>query len=44
MMAHLILNFDIQAEKPGVRPPNIVMGATVMPNMQAKILVRKRRD
>jgi cytochrome P450 len=43
MMAHLILNYDIKAEKEGVRPQNIHMAGAIMPDMQANIMFRKRQ-
>jgi hypothetical protein len=43
MMSYLLMNYDIRAEEHGVRPPNAIMGPTIMPNLEAKILFRKRQ-
>jgi cytochrome P450 len=43
MMAHLLLKYDIRAEVEGVRPPNSNVGQSIMPNMAAKVLFRKRQ-
>lgn len=43
MMAHLLINYDIRAEVEGVRPKNLHLGQAIMPDMQAKVLFRKRQ-
>ncbi|KAJ6569296.1 cytochrome P450 [Mycena capillaripes] len=43
MLAHLLVNYDIRAEVDGVRPPDHVFGAVVIPNRKAKVWVRKRQ-
>jgi hypothetical protein len=44
MVAHLIMHYDIKAESDGVRPKNIHVAVAIMPDMQAKIMVRKRQN
>jgi hypothetical protein len=43
MLAHLVIHYDVKAEVDGVRPANIHFAQSTMPNMQAKVLFRKRR-
>jgi hypothetical protein len=43
MMAHLLLHYDIRAEVEGVRPPNLHVAQSILPNMQAKVMFRKRQ-
>lgn len=43
MLAHLIMNYDIRAEVDGVRPPDEVFGAVVIPNRKAKVWFRTRQ-
>jgi hypothetical protein len=43
MMAHLLMHYDIRAEVEGVRPKNLHLADTIMPNGEAKIMFRKRR-
>jgi cytochrome P450 len=42
MMIYLLLNYDIRLENGAVRPDNLVVGLNVLPNTEAKILLRKR--
>lgn len=44
MLAHIVLNYDVKAEVEGVRPPNLGFGAQELPNRDAKVLFRKRRE
>ncbi|KAJ3556992.1 hypothetical protein NM688_g1715 [Phlebia brevispora] len=44
VMAHIIMNYDVKAEKEGVRPPNQWFGLSLMPHPTAKVLFRKRRN
>jgi cytochrome P450 len=44
MMAHVLLNYDIRSEVEGVRPANLHLGQTTLPNPSAKVLFRKRRS
>lgn len=44
MMCYLVMNYDIRAEKAGVRPPNFESGVSVIPNPFANVLFRKRSE
>jgi hypothetical protein len=43
MMVHLLLHYDVRAEVEGVRPKNVHIDSSIMPNMQAKVMFRKRQ-
>ncbi|CAK5266785.1 unnamed protein product [Mycena citricolor] len=43
MLAHILINYDIKAAVPGVRPPNDEHGMMSSPNGTAGILIRKRQ-
>jgi cytochrome P450 len=43
MMVHLLLNYDVKFESEGIRPTNLVIGPSIMPNMEAKVMFRKRQ-
>ncbi|CAK5271274.1 unnamed protein product [Mycena citricolor] len=43
MLAHILVNFDIKAEVPGVHPPSDEHGMVAVPNQKAGIFVRKRQ-
>ncbi|CAK5271097.1 unnamed protein product [Mycena citricolor] len=43
MLAHILINYDIKAEVPGVRPPNLERGMMSVPNATAGIFIRKRQ-
>ncbi|KAK7007969.1 cytochrome P450 [Favolaschia claudopus] len=43
MMAHLVINYDVEAEAKGVRPPDRVFGAMISPNEAGKVRFRKRQ-
>ncbi|KAK7065012.1 cytochrome P450 [Favolaschia claudopus] len=43
MMAHLVINYDVEAEVKGVRPPDRVFGAMISPNEAGKVRFRKRQ-
>ncbi|EPQ55820.1 cytochrome P450 [Gloeophyllum trabeum ATCC 11539] len=43
MIGHLLLNYDIQLEQPGVVPRQIWFEAAVLPHQTAKLLYRKRQ-
>ncbi|KZT23027.1 cytochrome P450 [Neolentinus lepideus HHB14362 ss-1] len=43
MLGHLLLNYDIQLEEPGVVPRQIWFEAAVLPHQTAKLLYRKRQ-
>ncbi|KAJ7124673.1 cytochrome P450 [Mycena crocata] len=44
MLAHILLNYDIRAEKEGVRPPDFVFGMINGPNAKGKIWMRRRGE
>jgi cytochrome P450 len=44
MLAHLLLNYDVKAEVDGVRPKNVNIGPSQMPNPTAKVLFRQRQN
>ncbi|KAJ7822170.1 cytochrome P450, partial [Mycena olivaceomarginata] len=43
MMAHLVINYDVQAEVEGVRPANKVFDATITPSTTGKVRFKKRQ-
>ncbi|TFK46494.1 cytochrome P450 [Heliocybe sulcata] len=43
MIAHLLINYDIELETPGVMPERVWFEAAVRPNPTANILYRKRQ-
>ena len=43
MMCWLVLNYDVKAEKEGVRPENMYQRTTVAPNPFAKVQLRRRK-
>ncbi|KAK7065021.1 cytochrome P450 [Favolaschia claudopus] len=43
MMAHLVINYDVEAEAKGVRPPDRVFGAMISPNEAGKVRFRRRQ-
>ena len=43
IIAHLILNYDVRLEQPGVRPTDFVFEANCMPNAQARVLLKRRK-
>ncbi|GJE92698.1 cytochrome P450 [Phanerochaete sordida] len=44
MLAHLVMNYDVRTETPGVIPPAMHVSNVVVPNRTAKVLFRKRRE
>ncbi|KAJ6557712.1 cytochrome P450 [Mycena capillaripes] len=42
MMAHMLINYDIKAEREGVRPPDMFFKMLRMPSPEGKIWIRKR--
>jgi cytochrome P450 len=42
MMAHVLINYDVKFEKEGVRPPDLWLLSSCIPNPNAKVLFRKR--
>ncbi|KAF8165943.1 cytochrome P450 [Crassisporium funariophilum] len=43
MLAHIVTTYDVKTEVEGVRPDSVWSEASVIPNLSAKILFRKRR-
>ena len=43
MLAHLVMEYDIQNETPGQIPPPFQFNISTIPNGTAKVLFRKRR-
>jgi hypothetical protein len=44
MLAHIIMNYDVKLEDDGVRPKDMWFMTTCVPNMNAKVLFRRRVD
>jgi cytochrome P450 len=44
MFVHVLRTYDIRTVEPGVRPADVKMGSTMLPNPTAQVLFRKRRD
>lgn len=44
MLAHVIMNYDVKLENEGVRPKDMWFISACMPNMNAKVLFRRRVD
>ena len=42
MLAFILLRYDVKMEVDGVRPPDIKFQVTILPDMKAKVLFRKR--
>ncbi|KAJ7086837.1 cytochrome P450 [Mycena belliarum] len=42
MLAHILINYDVEAEVDGVRPPDTIIGVMRMPSAKGKIMIRKR--
>lgn len=43
MLAHVVLEYDVRAETPGVRPQDRLIGITNFPDPEARVLFRKRK-
>lgn len=44
LLAHILLNYDVQLENGSMeRPPNLYIESSVIPNQKAKVMFRKRR-
>ncbi|THH15313.1 hypothetical protein EW146_g5132 [Bondarzewia mesenterica] len=44
MLCHIVLNYDVNLENEGVRPPNEYVGVSVRPNAHARIMFRRRTE
>ncbi|KIL66539.1 hypothetical protein M378DRAFT_160521 [Amanita muscaria Koide BX008] len=42
MLAHILLNYDVQMANGGGRPANLAVGSTTIPNPTAQVMFRKR--
>ena len=43
MLAYIVVNYDLKIAGDGERPPNMYIGANVVPSPKGEILFRKRR-
>jgi hypothetical protein len=43
MLAHIVLNYDLRTVEPGVRPPDMYFGNSIIPNTKASVMFRKRQ-
>ena len=44
MLAHVVMTYDVKLEVEGVRPPDMWIMNSCIPNPNAKVLFRKRAD
>jgi hypothetical protein len=44
MLAHIVLNYDVQLPEPGRRPADQHYSTAVVPDPKAKVLFRKRQE
>ncbi|KZT64524.1 cytochrome P450 [Daedalea quercina L-15889] len=44
MLAHVVMTYDVKAERPGEMPNQRWFGTTLVPDRKAEVLFRKRRD
>ena len=42
MLAHTVVSYDVKLEDEGVRPKNFWLASVCVPNMNAKVMFRKR--
>ena len=42
MLAHIVLNYDMKMENEGVRPPDVWLALSCIPNPRGKVMFRKR--
>ena len=43
MLAHLVVNYDVRLENEGVRPADMWVATSCVPNPTAEVLFRKRK-
>ena len=43
MLAYIVVNYDLKIAEDGERPPNMYIGANVVPSPKGEILFRKRK-
>ena len=41
MLAHTVLDYDVEIENEGVRPPDVWLASSCIPNMKGKVMFRK---
>lgn len=41
MVAHILVNYDVAIENHGQRPANMIIGKFLLPNLKAKIMLRR---
>ncbi|KAF5349711.1 hypothetical protein D9756_008946 [Leucocoprinus leucothites] len=45
MFAHILMNYDVQLENGSkIRPPNVTVEGSIIPNQKAKVMFRKRKS
>ena len=44
LFAHILMTYDVKLEIEGVRPPDVWVATTCVPNPKAKVLIRKRAN
>ena len=42
MLAHTVLNYDVKMDNEGVRPPDVWLASSCIPNPKGKVMFRKR--
>jgi hypothetical protein len=42
-LAHLVLNYDVKLENEGVRPADMWVDGSLVPNQTAEVMFRKRQ-
>ena len=42
MLAHIVLSYDVKMESEGVRPPDVWLALSCIPNPRGKVMFRKR--
>ena len=42
MLAHTVLNYEVKMENEGVRPPDVWLASSCIPNPKGKVMFRKR--
>ncbi|MCJ1243267.1 hypothetical protein MMC30_000464 [Trapelia coarctata] len=41
MLAHILINYDVAIEGHGPRPPNLILGKFIFPNLGARIMLKR---
>ena len=42
MLAHTVLNYVVKMENEGLRPPDVWLASSCIPNLKSKVMLRKR--